>query len=162
MRNFLISRLTLGVLLFLLTSSLEKSIFLYEVIESFTAKARLSWYGADKPKLIAGNQWTLTIKLIHRNGLRNHGGFDYEKRLFANKICTTGYVRKSDLNKVLSSSNTSFIKHSLLRPLLWQFRPLLPLAQQGIKIHTNILLRLLWSVTEATVLSYLTQVVQDR
>jgi competence protein ComEC len=100
---------TRGFIVSLPSSSPQKSIFLYEVVEPFDAKVRLSWYGDDRPKLIVGDEWTLTIKLKHNNGLRNQGGFDYEKWLFANKISATGYVRKSESNKVLSSSNTAFI-----------------------------------------------------
>ena len=92
-----------------LLQALKNQFFLYEVVEPFDAKVRLSWYGDDRPKLIVGDEWTLTIKLKHNNGLRNQGGFDYEKWLFANKISATGYFRKSESNKVLSSSNTAFI-----------------------------------------------------
>ena len=54
--EFLNQPIDTRVLLFLLTSSLKKSIFLYEVIEPFTAKAQLSWYAADRSKFIAGDQ----------------------------------------------------------------------------------------------------------
>jgi len=113
-----------GFVVSLPTSSPEKSIFLYEVIEPFKAKVRLSWYGADRPKLVVGDEWVLTIKLKHNNGLRNQGGFDYEKWLFANRISATGYVRKSEVNKVLSSSNTAFI-HQLRQSIKTTLSPYL-------------------------------------
>ena len=79
-RNFSINRWRLEVLLFhCLLQALKNQFFLYEVVEPFDAKVRLSWYGDDRPKLIVGDEWTLTIKLKHNNGLRNQGGFDYEK-----------------------------------------------------------------------------------
>jgi len=102
----------------------QKSVFLYQVNKPFKAKVRLSWYGNDRPKLIVGNKWLLTIKLKHNNGLRNQSGFDYERWLFANKISATGYVRKSESNQVLSSSNTAFI-HQLRQSIRTTLSPYL-------------------------------------
>jgi len=119
-----------GFIVSLPTSSPEKSIFLYEVIVPFKAKVRLSWYGKDRPKLTVGDEWALTIKLKHNNGLRNQGNFDYERWLFANQISATGYVRKSESNKSLSSSNAAFI-HQLrqsLRKILSPYLQNLPFA----------------------------------
>jgi len=115
---------TRGFIVSLPSSSVEKSIFLYEVVEPFQAKVRLSWYGTDRPKLIAGDEWALTIKLKHNNGLRNQGGFDYEKWLFANKINATGYVRKIESNQVLSSSNSALI-HQLRQSIRTTLSPYL-------------------------------------
>ena len=100
---------TRGFIVSLPASNPQKSNFLFKVVEPFNAKVRLSWYGDDRSKLIVGDEWKLTIKLKHNNGLRNQGGFDYEKWLFAHKINATGYVRESESNKVLSSSKTALI-----------------------------------------------------
>jgi len=115
---------TQGYIVSLPASNAQKSIFLYEVVKPFTAKVRLSWYDVDRPKLIVGDEWALTIKLKHNNGLRNQGGFDYEKWLFSNKISATGYVRESEFNKVLSSSNTAFI-HQLRQSIRTTLSPYL-------------------------------------
>jgi len=115
---------TQGYVVSLPSSNDEKSVFLYQVNKPFKAKVRLSWYGNDRSKLIVGDKWALTIKLKHNNGLRNQGGFDYERWLFANKISATGYVRKSESNQVLSSSNTAFI-HQLRQSIRTTLSPYL-------------------------------------
>jgi len=113
-----------GFIVSLPASNAQKSIFLYEVVKPFAAKVRLSWYGVDRPNLIAGDEWALTIKLKHNNGLRNQGGFDYEKWLFANKISATGYVRESESNITLSSSNSAII-HQLRQSIRTTLSPYL-------------------------------------
>lgn len=100
---------TIGYIANLVTTDERKSTFLYQVIEPFNAKVRLSWYFQDKTNLNTGDKWLLNIKLKQNNGFRNEGGFDYEKWLFANKINATGYVRKSDANKILTNSNFAFV-----------------------------------------------------
>jgi len=115
---------TQGFIVSLPASNAQKSIFVYEVVEPFAAKVRLSWYGVDSAKLIAGDEWALTIKLKHNNGLRNQAGFDYEKWLFANKISATGYVRESEFNKTLSSSNSALI-HQLRQSIRTTLAPYL-------------------------------------
>lgn len=115
---------TQGFIVSLPASNAQKSIFLYEIVKPFTAKVRLSWYGFDRPKLIVGDKWALTIKLKHNNGLRNQGGFDYEKWLFSNKISATGYVRESDSNIVLSLSNSAII-HQLRQSIRTTLSPYL-------------------------------------
>ena len=115
---------TQGFIVSLPASNAQKSIFLYEVVKPFSAKVRLSWYGVDQSNLIVGDKWALTIKLKHNNGLRNLGGFDYEKWLFANKISATGYVRKSETNSALSSSNSAII-HRLRQSIRTTLSPYL-------------------------------------
>ena len=115
---------TRGFVVSLPSSSVQKSIFLYKVVEPFSAEVRLSWYGVDRTKLVVGDEWMLTVKLKHNNGLRNQGGFDYEKWLFANKISATGYVRTNESNKILSSSNTALI-HQLRQSIRTTLSPYL-------------------------------------
>jgi len=62
-------------------------------------RLRLSWYGG--PPLHAGEVWRLTVRLKSPRGFHNPGGFDYERWLFAHGIGATGYVRRSDGNRLL-------------------------------------------------------------
>ena len=111
-----------GFIVSLPSESDIKSIFVYQVIEPFSTKVRLSWYGDDRPNINAGDEWSLTIKLKHNNGLMNQGGFDYEKWLFANRITATGYVRDSKSNIALSSSNNALI-HQLRQSIRSDLSP---------------------------------------
>ncbi len=62
-------------------------------------RLRLSWYGG--PLVHAGEIWRLTVRLKSPRGFHNPGGFDYERWLFAHGIGATGYVRRSDGNRLL-------------------------------------------------------------
>lgn len=62
-------------------------------------RLRLSWYGG--PPLHVGEVWQLTVRLKSPRGFHNPGGFDYERWLFARGIGATGYVRRSDGNRLL-------------------------------------------------------------
>ncbi len=62
-------------------------------------RLRLSWYGG--PPVHAGEIWRLTVRLKSPRGFHNPGGFDYERWLFAHGIGATGYVRRSDGNRLL-------------------------------------------------------------
>lgn len=65
-------------------------------------KVRLSWY-YGRP-VNAGEQWQLLVRLKPPHGFMNPGGFDYERWLFQQNIHATGYIRKSELNKRLSTA----------------------------------------------------------
>ena len=58
-------------------------------------RVRLSWYlpkGATVPQ--PGSHHRLLVKLKHPWGMRNVGGFDYQRWLLANGYAATGYVRQ--------------------------------------------------------------------
>lgn len=52
----------------------------------------VSWYGHPSP-LHSGEHWQLSVRLKPPRGLRNPGGFDYERHLYQRGIDATGYVR---------------------------------------------------------------------
>jgi competence protein ComEC len=62
-----------------------------EYSEKTNRKIRLRWYG-NAPKIEAGDQWQLWVKLREPRGYRNRHGFDYEQYLFQKGITSTGYV----------------------------------------------------------------------
>nr|WP_309788259.1 MULTISPECIES: DNA internalization-related competence protein ComEC/Rec2 [unclassified Caballeronia] len=78
--------------------------FLFEV-ESNDAKLRdfprvvqLSWIavdGAPPPGLVAGQRWTLTVRLKRAHGNANFGARDAEAALLARDIRATGYVAEN-------------------------------------------------------------------
>ncbi len=70
-------------------------------------KIILNWYGKT-PKLIPDDKWQFVIKLKKPYSLQNPGGFDYEAWIFQNNIDAKGYVRKSELNKLLQSNSSLF------------------------------------------------------
>ena len=59
--------------------------------EKTNRNIRLAWYG-NAPKIEAGGQWRLWVKLRKPRGYRNRHGFDYEQYLFQKGITSTGYV----------------------------------------------------------------------
>lgn len=64
---------------------------------------RLSWYRSDQI-LNAGERWQLQVKLKSPVGYQNPGGFDYERWLFVKRIGATGYVKSSQLNRLIKPS----------------------------------------------------------
>lgn len=69
-------------------------------------RLRLSWWDAaqadtdeadlpkeSRPALRVGDRWRLTVRLKKPWGLRNPGGFDYERWLYAQGITATGSIR---------------------------------------------------------------------
>ncbi len=62
-------------------------------------KLKLSWYYGEQVQ--AGQTWQLQVRLKPPHGFMNPGGFDYEAWLFQNGIHATGYVSKSDSNRLL-------------------------------------------------------------
>ena len=63
----------------------------------------LSWYGGERPQLVVGDRWRLTVRLKRPHGFMNPGGFDYEKWLFQQGINATGYIRTKAPQTHLSS-----------------------------------------------------------
>ncbi len=85
------------------------------------SKLRLSWYNSQV-KLAAGETWRFQVRLKRPHGLRNPGGFDYEKWLYAHRIGAMGYVRDSNVNQRLYRGG---ILDSLRQHLANQLRVLL-------------------------------------
>lgn len=56
-------------------------------------RLRLTWYD-DAPELRPGASLDLVVRLRPPRGLRNPGGFDYERWLFLEAYSATGYVRR--------------------------------------------------------------------
>ncbi len=81
--------------------------FIVDVVEfnvdDYPAQAperlKLSWYYGEPVR--AGETWQFYVRLKPPHGFMNPGGFDYEAWLFQNGIHATGYVRKSDVNRML-------------------------------------------------------------
>ncbi len=67
----------------------------YRGVERTTPRRiRLSWYGTA-PELRCGERRHLEVRLKRPRGLRNPGGFDYERWLYQRGIGATGYVRRA-------------------------------------------------------------------
>ena len=62
-------------------------------------RLKLSWYYGEPVR--AGETWQFYVRLKPPHGFMNPGGFDYEAWLFQNGIHATGYVRESDVNRML-------------------------------------------------------------
>jgi len=75
-----------------------------EAPEGIPGMLRLNWYHPRQP-VIAGQRWTLTVKLKPPHGRLNPGGFDYETWLFANGIGATGYVRDHPTPQILDGAS---------------------------------------------------------
>ena len=69
---------------------------------------KLSWYGSSVPDIKPGEVWQLQLRLKPPHGFINPGGFDYEKWLFQQGIRATGYVRRSENNQLLKSSDNTY------------------------------------------------------
>lgn len=69
-------------------------------------KIRISWYGGEPVR--AGQLWRWKVRLKAPRGFANPSGFDYEGWLFEHRIGATGYVKKSQENKLLK--NFSYIE----------------------------------------------------
>lgn len=72
---------------------------------------KLSWFGDAIPEVNPGDQWQLVVRLKPPHGFMNPGVFDYEKWLFQKGIRATGYVRRSEHNKLLAVSSNPFNPH---------------------------------------------------
>ena len=77
-------------------------------------KLRLSWYHSQQVPQ-AGQRWQLLVKLRAPRGFQNPGGFDYERWLFSKNIAATGYVKKSDKNRMLATAAWHHINHHRLQ-----------------------------------------------
>lgn len=79
----------------------------HQPLEYFPKRIRLAWYGEELPDIRAGSQWQFQVRLRRPGGVRNPGGFDYERFLFHQRIRATGYVyghADNDFNRPLSLS----------------------------------------------------------
>lgn len=63
-------------------------------------RVRVSWYG-PAPVLEPGDRWELSLRLRPRNGMRNPGGFDYERWLFQQRFGGIAHVRDGDSARYL-------------------------------------------------------------
>lgn len=71
-------------------------------------RVRLSWFG-DVPALAYGERWQLTVRLKRPHGLRNPGGFDYERWLMQRGIRALGYVREASDNRRLGAQSADWL-----------------------------------------------------
>ncbi len=69
-------------------------------------RIRLSWYYYPEPVHTA-QRWQLDVRLKQPHGMQNPGGFDYEKWLYSHGFNATGYVRKSEQNRLLETAGWS-------------------------------------------------------
>lgn len=69
--------------------------------KAFPHLIRLSWYYPDNKLPGPGERWQLSVRLKPPSGMKNPGGFDYEKWLFMEGIGATGYIRDSEHNQLL-------------------------------------------------------------
>jgi competence protein ComEC len=82
----------------------QKTKFELNVSQPFKGKIKLAWYQQLSAPLRSGDEWQLNIKIKKNNGYQNQGGFDYEQWLFYQQFDATGYVKRDEFNKLLSSS----------------------------------------------------------
>jgi competence protein ComEC len=79
----------------------ERAIFSLRVDEAEHGlrldRLRLSWYD-DHPSIEPGARLRLVARLRQPRGLRNPGGFDYERWLFLEGFSATGYVRRGNVD----------------------------------------------------------------
>jgi competence protein ComEC len=71
----------------------------------FPPLLRLSWYYPESKLPAPGEHWQLRVRLKPPAGMKNPGGFDYEKWLFTEGIGATGYVRKHPDNRRLAPAS---------------------------------------------------------
>jgi competence protein ComEC len=74
---------------------------------------RLSWYNPDQT-MKAGQHWAFTVKLKRPHGVFNTSGFDYERQLFIEGICATGYIRPK-IKPVLLGQDSAWFSISVWR-----------------------------------------------
>jgi len=74
------------------------------------ARVLVSWYDSSTRPSMApepGQRWHLSLRLRPPRGLRNPGGFDYERWLFAEQVGATAWVRESASNHRLRGNAPS-------------------------------------------------------
>ncbi len=71
---------------------------------AFPDEIRLSWYYPGKVLPGPGERWQFEVRLKPPSGMKNPGGFDYEKWLFMEGIGATGYIRDSQHNRLLDKA----------------------------------------------------------
>ncbi len=70
----------------------------------------LSCYYCHYP-IRAAQHWQFLVRLKPAHGLHNPGGFNYQAYLIAHQVVATGYVVKSNDNKLLAKSSKYAINH---------------------------------------------------
>ena len=83
------------------------------------SRIRLTWY-QDSLVPVPGSIWELEVKLRPPRGRLNPGGFDYQQWLLVSGIGATGYVRQSQINRLIkkpAAFDLSNIRHELLQDL---------------------------------------------
>lgn len=85
---------------------------------------RLSWYYPGEFLPGPGERWQFEVRLKPPSGMKNPGGFDYEKWLFMEGIGASGYIRKGQSNRLLEPAPAWYldkwrldIQHQLSRLL---------------------------------------------
>ena len=71
---------------------------------AFPPLLRLSWYYPGSKLPAPGERWQLLVRLKPPAGMKNPGGFDYEKWLFMEGIGATGYIRENPDNRRLAAA----------------------------------------------------------
>jgi len=79
---------------------------------------RVAWYRTTA-SVEAGSAWQLTLRLKPPRGVRNPGGFDFERWALQRGVAATGYVRESPDNRVLHAASGVDALRSKLSTALW-------------------------------------------
>ena len=79
-------------------------------------RVRLSWY-QQRPELNGGDRWQWMVRLKRPHGMLNHGGFDFERHLFAQGIRARGYVRPKQFKPIKLNEKTRISLVSLRQTL---------------------------------------------
>ena len=79
---------------------------------------RVAWYRTTA-SVEAGSAWQLTLRLKPPRGVRNPGGFDFERWALQRGVAATGYVRESPDNRVLHAASGVDALRSKLSKALW-------------------------------------------
>ncbi len=64
---------------------------------------RVAWYRSNE-RIDAGSEWQLLLRLKPPRGVRNPGGFDFERWALQRGLAATGYVRESPENHELQGA----------------------------------------------------------
>lgn len=99
------TRALVGVITKIEKSDLSHVSFIFHAEKS---NFYLNWYYPTE-ELQVGQSWHLLLHLKPPHGLHNPFGFDFEKWLRANHVSATGFVAKSQANRLLGEAKLSFI-----------------------------------------------------
>ena len=79
-------------------------------------KIILNWYDPSA-KVIAGDKWQFKVRLKRPHGIKNLGGFDFEKYLLQNKIRASGYIVSGNENIFLNDRSAKYFLMKLRQKL---------------------------------------------